>query len=1463
MRRALLSLAFSLFAVSSFAQTTGFPPYGSFDEGGFDAVNRQNLNVNLAIPIVSTAGRGIGFNFSIVYDSLLWQNIGFAWTSVTNPAGTAIWGWKATSPIGAISYTFSHTSVLHRCSIDYYDYKDTDSWSNYAHTDVAGTPHSFTVTYRSVYDACTGLTTTSGASTGYATDASGYYINIVSPDAPLVQSRSGISRGLEDTNGNFISNVVLSSTETDWKDTAGHTALRIVTVAPNIEYHYLDTNGTDQKYTLRFKDFTVQTNFACQGVTDYNVSGTLPLVSLPYQLDLPNNKTYVFGYELTPGVTQPQPPNPPIAPVRLQQFTLPTSGFYQYTYPTTAPYGINCADGTVTSITKTINDGTTSATRDFTRDLAASTTKVKAPQLPYDTARNETVFTFSSAQVTSQRIYQGAEVPANLKRTINTLWATNGTPASNTVILEDGATQAKTETDFDTFGNLLDLREFDWGGTVPVRRKTNTYLATAAYTDRNIRNRLTQTIIRDSASVKSRTDIVYDEPTYSNTSCPLLVPQHDDSYSCTFYARGNPTTVTKYTDPITPAGGIAQHISYDFFGNTVVADMNCCQQVQWIYSTATNYAYPDSVKRGPLGNQLITSATYNAYTGQVATSTDENGKVSSSSYSDPGHMNRLTSITRPDNAQITYSYDDTARTVVVPTPIQDTNVLKQLSAYDQLGRAIKTTLADSSQTSFSITESQYDPVGRAYKVSNPHNSTAQYWSETRFDALGRPLKIIPPDGSSTSNNATYSYATNTATVTDPAGKQKKSQLDAIGHLTKIFEDPGTLNYETDYAYDVFDNLTGVTQGAQLRTYNYDALSRLANATTPEAGQVSYEYDPVFYTLVTKRTDARGVKTNYSYDTLNRLKQTSYDVTGTSVPATPTVILTYGTDSAQNNNGRLLTMTDGAGSENYSYDPFGRTTRLDKVISGTTYTTQYAYNLSGEPTSITYPSLRVVQQRYDAVGRLCAIAPTAADCAPTNYYAKGFGYNVAQQVTGFNSGDGVAATFGYSPDRLQMTGLGYANAVQTLFSLNYWYKQDATNCAGGAAGNNGQIQCIQDTVNQSRTTSYTYDALARLKTASDAQWSTITERYDRYGHRESKSAPVAFNQAAIPTTNHLPSPYAYDAAGNMTNDAQNTLTYDAANHIISTASGFASGSYTYDGNGLRVKRVAAGGVTANTVYVFSGSKVIAEYDNGAAVSTPSREYIYSGSQLVATIEGTTTTYHHPDHLSTRVSTDVTGAVTRTVGYFPFGEVWYETGTASKWKFTTYERDNESGNDYAMMRYDINRLARFNSPDALGIDAADTSNPQSWNAYAYVMNNPTNFVDPLGLILGPPLPQPPPRQPPPIEGFWCTTLILYFPFGNPTCSNRLISGEWEREPKEGKDEGPKVKTKVEPKVEPKALRQGTCANGFGSGGIGIGLGGNFDAGVGAAGVSATAGLGGGLFHNKAGGLTSGWSGGGVGR
>jgi RHS repeat-associated protein len=147
-----------------------------------------------------------------------------------------------------------------------------------------------------------------------------------------------------------------------------------------------------------------------------------------------------------------------------------------------------------------------------------------------------------------------------------------------------------------------------------------------------------------------------------------------------------------------------------------------------------------------------------------------------------------------------------------------------------------------------------------------------------------------------------------------------------------------------------------------------------------------------------------------------------------------------------------------------------------------------------------------------------------------------------------------------------------------------------------------------------------------------------------------------------------------------------------------------------------------------VYIFSGSKVVAEYDNGAAPTAPSREYVYGGSALLAKIDSSGTKYYHQDHLSNRLVTSSTGNTLAQMGHFPFGESWYNS-TSDKLLFTTYERDAESGNDYAQARYYANRLARYSSLDPL---SGSTSMPQSLNRFPYVNADPINATDPLGLM-----------------------------------------------------------------------------------------------------------------------------------
>ncbi|MBL8195607.1 MAG: RHS repeat-associated core domain-containing protein, partial [Blastocatellia bacterium] len=74
--------------------------------------------------------------------------------------------------------------------------------------------------------------------------------------------------------------------------------------------------------------------------------------------------------------------------------------------------------------------------------------------------------------------------------------------------------------------------------------------------------------------------------------------------------------------------------------------------------------------------------------------------------------------------------------------------------------------------------------------------------------------------------------------------------------------------------------------------------------------------------------------------------------------------------------------------------------------------------------------------------------------------------------------------------------------------------------------------------------------------------------------------------------------------------------------------------------------------------------------------------------------------------------------------------YSTTDSIRQKFTTYERDDETGLDYAKARYYANANGRFMSIDPLG-RSQQLEDPQTWNRYTYTLNNPINLTDPLGL------------------------------------------------------------------------------------------------------------------------------------
>ncbi len=120
----------------------------------------------------------------------------------------------------------------------------------------------------------------------------------------------------------------------------------------------------------------------------------------------------------------------------------------------------------------------------------------------------------------------------------------------------------------------------------------------------------------------------------------------------------------------------------------------------------------------------------------------------------------------------------------------------------------------------------------------------------------------------------------------------------------------------------------------------------------------------------------------------------------------------------------------------------------------------------------------------------------------------------------------------------------------------------------------------------------------------------------------------------------------------------------------------------------------------------------------------------GNILIATNEGGTLRYVHPDSLgSSSVATDASGTVVGSQTYKPFGETWASTGAfGTDRKFTGQRLDGGSGLYFYNARYYDPGVGRFVSADST---VPDESNPQDYNRYSYVRNNPLIYTDPTGL------------------------------------------------------------------------------------------------------------------------------------
>lgn len=971
------------------------------------------------------------------------------------------------------------------------------------------------------------------------------------------------------------------------------------------------------------------------------------------------------------------------------------------------------------------------------------------------------------------------------------VWQHGGNPiykdyrtTSVTSYLVDSGQVSKTVYGFDggaDFNLQTDVYEYDFGAGQPgsfVRRSHTVYERSATYTQDsvNLLNLPTETWVSSdlAGNMKvSRTRYEYDNYVSDQNHAPLVdrvnITGRATGFGTTFGSRGNVTKMTSFADALNQTGGVSVYTQYDIAGNVVKTIDGKGSPTTISYTD--NFGGADAEARtstapSALANlstfAFATSATnaagtaytqFDYFTGATADAEDIFGTVNSTYYNDP--LNRPTQVISAANrtafkAQTSVVYNDAQKMVTVTSDSKTfgDNLIKSVALYDGLGRTVETREYEDA-TNYVKTIQEFDSLGRAYRASNPfraHLGESASWTTTSFDDLGRVTEVKTADNA----KVTRQYWGSSVRVFDQAGKSRAGVSDALGRLTKVVEYDNGADLETHFTYDVVGRLRKTLQGSQTRFFMYDDLGRLirskqqeqlANSnlaiSDPVTGNsnwaAKFDYDNNGNLVST--TDSRGITIATTFDNLNRPTFRDYD--GTALDVT----LVYDDPAIANSKGKLTKVSSSVSETRFtSFDELGRIKSSVQTTGGQTWSfPDYSYDLGGALVAQTYPSGRVVKTESDNIGRLSKVSsqmPNQVERVMLNQLS----YNSFGALTSARLGNGRWESMEYDALRGQLTKIAVGGSIgdASVLKLEYNY----STVSGQTSDNNGALR--KQTITLPGVApieqNYTYDALNRLDVATETVGSNVQWRqdfnYDRFGNRTFNAA----NTTTLGTNNAITNPavnpadnkfyqtdgYVYDSEGNLTSGPDGvSMTYNADNKQSQSVNSVTqtTTNYDYDGIGKRVRK-ASGNNETYFVYDAFG-KLVAEYTTNQAITTEGAKF------LTADLVG-----------SPRVSTNNLGQVSSRHDYMPFGEevaaglgnrgqvAGFSTDDGVRQYFTGYERDTESGLDFAQNRYLAARLGRFTSVDPLAASAS-AKNPQTLNRYTYALNSPYKFTDPLGL------------------------------------------------------------------------------------------------------------------------------------
>jgi RHS repeat-associated protein len=560
-------------------------------------------------------------------------------------------------------------------------------------------------------------------------------------------------------------------------------------------------------------------------------------------------------------------------------------------------------------------------------------------------------------------------------------------------------------------------------------------------------------------------------------------------------------------------------------------------------------------------------------------------------------------------------------------------------------------------------------------------------------------------------------------VEQPSGKHVGYvQGNCCGSIDTLVDSAGN---QTHWQYDVLGRVAakwlrwGQPGEVQVQTFGYDAVGR------PTAIQ-----------------DARGNAKTFGYDAEGRLSAIQYAVNAANTRPTSDVALSY-----EPVYGRLATVSDGTGVTSYGYVPFNAAdgvfgdgalaTESKSVGAGVQFTHSYSYDALGR--TLTGP--RQTSAQWDALGRLTGAASglgaftfgyqgtsgrlATVDAALTDAtvaFNTGFIYQSAAQGRRLTD---IVHQVGFAPADwrvLSQHHFGY-DALGRLSTWQKSWRDWATAMQTGTWAlthdTDDQLTGIAETDAAATPTgsfAYGYD-LAGNRTTSDRTTPAA-------GTVNRQWTPNGLNQLTAQSAGPEAGAYTHDLDGNLLADNTRTYQWDAENRLVGVTGPFGTVTWEYDAFSRRVKQhdTAPAGPEIVRDLIWEGLSII-ESRNQATGEI--RRYYGNGEerQLAAAV---TRLHYSTDHLgSIRELTDATGTIRARYDYDPYGNVTKLSGNLdTDFAYTGHYYHAASGLHLAPYRGYNPRLGRWLSRDPIEEEGG-------LNLYGYVLNDPVNVLDPLGL------------------------------------------------------------------------------------------------------------------------------------